>query len=373
MVIRNPYAKEYEKIMRFLEDAYGHFYNLFPLVYPQVWKEENTDFSNILIIEENNKICSLIRIFPFTLIHNNIKIKIAGIGAVSTEFAERGKGYMTTLLKEAIKKMENEEYSLSILWGDRHRYINFGYENSGKTINLTITSRGLEKQKINSVRTKKYLGEKEVLLKIIDTYNKKNYRVERSIEYFEEIYKKLFVSLYYSDENHKFSYVVINEQGLETKVYEFGGDSETILGILKYLSERFGKNKFYLEFPNFYEIPDLILKASLGWSVSTTGMIKIVSLKKTIETFLPLIEESFPEKEEIVFEIEGKEKVGIKKENGKIKFIQESENLIRLKEEEMVRLFFNLSDDFSKIEQNLKRICKNFLPIDLFFPLIDHI
>ncbi|MCM8785938.1 MAG: GNAT family N-acetyltransferase [Candidatus Omnitrophica bacterium] len=373
MVIRNPNRNEYEKIMRFLEDVYGHFYNLFPLVYPQSWKQENTDFSNILIIEEDNKLCSLVRIFPLTLIQNNIKIKIAGIGAVSTKFEERGKGYMTTLLKETIKKMEKDGYPLSILWGDRHRYINFGYENSGKIINLTITLRGLEKQKVNSVKVKKYLGEKEVLLKVIDTYNKKSYRVERDTEYFNEIYKKLFVSLYYSDEGGKFSYVVINEQSSETKVYEFGGEPFIILGILKYLSERFGKSKFYLEFPNFYEIPEIILKASSSWNVSTAGMIKIVSLKKTIETFLPLIEKGIPENEEILFEIEGKEKIGIKKENGKVKFIQESVNLIRLKEDEMVRLFFNLSDDFLKTEQNLKRICRNFLPIDLFFPLIDHI
>ncbi|MCM8767089.1 MAG: GNAT family N-acetyltransferase [Candidatus Omnitrophica bacterium] len=373
MVIRNPVREEYDRIIRFLEDAYGHFYNFFPIIYPQSWTQENTDFSNILIIEENGKICSLVRIFPINLIHNDIKIKIAGIGNVATEFEERGKGFMTILLNQAIKKMEKEGYSLSILWGDRHRYINFGYENAGKIINTTITQRGLEKLRVNSVSAKKYLGEKEILLKIIDTYNKKNYRIERDEKYFSEIYKKLFICLYYFDQSNKFSYVVVNEQGTETKVYEFAGEPETILGILKYLSERFGKNKFYLEFPNFYEIPEIILKATSSWSCSTTGMVKIISLKKTIETFLPLIEKEFPENKEIMFEIEGKEKVGIKKEDGKIKFIDESSHLIKLKEEEMVRLFFNFSDDFLKIDKDLRDICKTFLPFDLFFPTIDHI
>ncbi|HOK55728.1 MAG TPA: GNAT family N-acetyltransferase [bacterium] len=373
MEIKNPSKQDYERIIRFLEDVYGHFYNLFPLSYPQAWKEKNTDFNNILIIEEKNKLCSLVRIFPLTLIQKNIKIKFAGIGAVSTDYEERGKGYMSILLNEVIKKMEKEGYPLSILWGDRHRYINFGYENSGKVINITITTRGFEKGKISSVRTKRYLGEKEILLKIIDTYNRKNYRVERDFDYFNEIYKKMFISLYYSEENGKFSYVVINEQGSETKVYEFGGEPDIILGILRYLSERFGKSRFYLEFPNFEEIPDIIFKTCSNWNISNTGMIKIVSLKKTIETFLPLIEENFPEGEEIVFEIENKEKVGIKKENGEIKFIQEGKNVLKLREEEMARLFFNLSDIGVNIDDKLRRICKTFLPFDLFFPALDHI
>ncbi|MCX7917717.1 MAG: GNAT family N-acetyltransferase, partial [bacterium] len=298
MGIRNPLKHEYEKLMRFLENVYGHFYNLFPLNYPQAWKEKNTDFSNILIIEENNKICSLVRIFPLTLIHNNIKIKFAGIGAVSTDYEERGKGYMTILLKEAIKKMEKEGYPLSILWGDRHRYINFGYENSGTVVNITITTRGFEKIKINSIKAKRYLGEREILLKIIETYNRKNYRVERDFEYFYEIYKKMFTSLYYTEGNNNFTYVVINEQGAETKVYEYGGDPVIVLKILKFLSERFGKNKFYMEFPNFEEIPEIILKTCSSWNISNTGMIKIVNLKKTLETFLPMIEKRFPNGEE---------------------------------------------------------------------------
>lgn len=373
MEIRNPERKEYEKIMRFLEDAYGHFYNLFPLNYPHVWKEKNTDFNNILIIEEKNKICSLVRIFPITLIQNNIKIKFGGIGAVSTDYQERGKGYMTILLNEAIKKMEKEGYPLSILWGDRHRYINFGYENSGKIVNVCITIRGLEKNKINSVKVKRYLGEKEVLERVIEEYNKKNYRVERDPEYFNEIYKKLFISLYYSEENENFSYLVISDQGPETKVYEFAGKPHIIAGILKYLSERFGKSKFYLEFPNFEEIPDLILKISSSWNITNTGMVKIISLKKTLETFLPFIEKRFPEDGEIVFEIKNKEKIGLKREKNKMRFVQNGKNVIKLTEEEMVRLFFNILDIGVKLDENSKKICRNFLPIDLFFPTIDHI
>jgi len=373
MEIKNPKPDDYEKILRFLEDVYGHSYNFFPFAYPHVWKKENVDFDNIFIIEKDGKICSLVRNFPINTIQNGIKVKFGGIGSVSTDYNERGKGYMTILLNEAIKKMEKEGYPLSILWGDRHRYINFGYEYAGKVITLSITTRGFEKTKINSVKTKRYLGEKNILEKIIETYNRKNYRIERDYNYFVEIYKKIRTATYYTEENNEFAYVVIDELGPETKIYEYGGNPILILGILKYLSERFGKIRFLIDFPNFSDIPEIILSSSSYWNISPAGMIKIVSLRKIIETFLPLIEKNMKENDEILFEIKDKEKVGIRKENGKIKFIEKSENCIILDEPEMVRLFFNVSEIGVKIDGKLKNIIRSFLPIDIFFPILDHI
>lgn len=373
MEIKSPELKDYERIMRFLENVYGHSFNYFPYAYPHVSKRENIDWKNILIIEKDGKICSLVRIFPINTIQNGIKIKFGGIGFVSTDYEERGKNYMSTLLNEAIRKMEKEDYPLSILWGDRHRYINFGYENGGKILTLLITLRGLEKAKISSVNTKRYLGEKEVLSKIIENYNKKNFRVERDYDYFYQIYKKLKTATYYSKDGEKFAYVVIDESSQDTRIFEFGGDIDLILGILKYLSERFGKSRFSIDFPNFKEVPELILKVSSSWYISPAGMIKIINLKKTIEAFLSLIEKNLPEGEEIIFEIENKEKVGIKKEKGKIKFIDEGDNVIKLKEPDMVRLFFSPSDIGVNLSDNLMNKVKSFLPIKIFFPILDHI
>ncbi len=373
MKIKNPDINDYEKIMRFLEDVYGSSHNSFLFRYPHIYKKEKLDYKNILIIEKDGKICSLVRIFPITTIQNGIEVKFGGIGSVSTSFEERGKGYMTILLNEAIKKMEKDGYPLSILWGDRHRYINFGYEIGGKTVILTITKRGLEKMKVSPSCTKRYLGEKEILLKVIEIYNKKKYRIDRDLEYFSLIYKKLNTALYYSEEGNRFGYVVIDTQNTDTRVYEFGGDINLILGILKYLSERFGKNSFILEFPNFEEIPEEILKASSYWNIVPTGMIKIISLRKTIETFKQLIEKEMEEGEDILFEIEGKERVGIKKEKGKIEFTEESKNIIKLKESDMVRLFFNINGFGIVLENRLKEKIKKFLPIEIFFPLLDHI
>jgi len=370
MEIKNPKPEDYEKILRFLENVYGHSYKFFPLGYPHVWKKDNFNFEETFIIEKDGKICSLVRNFPIITIQNGIKIKFGGIGSVSTDYEERNQGYMTALLNHAIKRMEENGYHLSILWGDRHRYMNFGYENSGKVITLTITNRGMQKANVSPIKTERYLGQKNILEKIIETYNKNKYRVERNYEYFYEIYKKVGTATYYAEENNQFAYVVIGT-GPDSKVFEYGGPADLIVRILKYLIERFGK-KFSIDFPDFSEIPEIMWAVSTWWNITPAGMIKIISLKRTIEAFLPLIEKNIDESDEIVFEILNKEKVGIKKEGGKVKFINESENYIKLSEIEMVRLFFNpcISEVGNK---KTNEILKKFLPINIFFPLLDHI
>lgn len=369
MKIRTLNMSEYEKVMRYLEDAYGHSYNFFYYRYPQVSGKETMDFKNTLIIEKDGKICSLVRIFPMILIQNGIELKIGGIGSVSTDYDERGKGYMTTLMKEAIKKMREEGYELSILWGDRHRYLNFGYEIGGKIVTITIGARGLDKKNISSVKTKRYLGEEEILKKIIEAYNKKRYRVKREKKYFREIYKMINTALYYSEEGDKFGYVVIGTGEPDTYVYEHGGDEVLITGILKYLNERFNKSKFTLEFANFEEIPEIMLEVSSNWYIKPAGMIKIINLKRLISKYKDIIGKALEKGEDIIFEIEGKEKAGIKREGNDLKIVEEGKNIIKLKEEEMVRLFFNVSNIGGKLKEKVKKI----FPLDFYFPILDHI
>ncbi|MCM8761692.1 MAG: GNAT family N-acetyltransferase, partial [Candidatus Omnitrophica bacterium] len=143
MKIGRAFPSEYEDIQRILEDVYGHGFNYFPSAYPSVWKKVNTDFENIFVIREKDKIVSLVRIFPLKTVQCCVDINLAGIGAVSTLYPYRGKGYMNLLLQHTFKEMEEQNFPLSVLGGDRHRYNTFGYENAGKVIELIISTRGL--------------------------------------------------------------------------------------------------------------------------------------------------------------------------------------------------------------------------------------
>ena len=361
---------EYEEILRFLEEAYGHSYNFFPEKYPQVWQKENTDYENILLLKENGQILSLVRIFPLEVIQDGVKTKIAGIGAVSTAFTHRGKGYMSKLLNKSFEKMKQDGYPLSILWGDRHRYINFGYEVAGRVIRLSLTARGFEKKGVKEVNAKRYLGEKKLLKKFLKTQSKNNYRKIRTEKEFEEIFKKIGTSTYYYDDTENFSYVIIEKN----KVYEWGGDEKILLGILKYLKERFGITEFYMDFPSFETIPERIFEVASSWLIKPSGMIKIIDLHKTLSLFKNKINSSFPEGFELTLKM-GDESVILKKEKGNLSIEKgKGKNLIELSEPEMVRLimgtFFWAPPE---IDEKTVSILKTFLPFNIFISQLDHI
>ncbi|NQS89615.1 GNAT family N-acetyltransferase [Patescibacteria group bacterium] len=71
---------------------------------------------------------TLVGIFPLTGVVGDAEIRIGGIGGVATLPEFRGKGYMSNLMECSIQKMTEDKYSISILWGDRQRYTNFGKE-----------------------------------------------------------------------------------------------------------------------------------------------------------------------------------------------------------------------------------------------------
>jgi len=373
-MVERAKKSEYDKIQRFLESVYGHSYNWFPLSYPQTWKKNNTDFKNTFIIKEKGEIVSLVRIFPLPLILDGVEVNFAGIGGVSTSFFHRGKGYMSKLLQDCFKEMKKQKFPLSILWGDRHRYKNFGYEVAGKKVFITITSRGLAKNKIESDKnTKRFQGEKEILKKIIKAYNQHPYRKKRAQKEFEEIFKKVSSATYYLQKKNKFAYVSISfETGF--KVIEFGGDERLILQILKYLEERFGFSSFSLYYPDFKFVPELIVSASSSWEIKPEGMIKIIDLYQTLKVFSKKFS-SIPENFPITFSIKNGESVIIEKRGGKVNVLKgKGENEILLDEIDMVKFLFGTSFwELKGTKKEIISILKSILPINVFMWLFDYI
>jgi hypothetical protein len=55
-------------------------------------------------------------------------MRVAGVGGVATDPSFRGQGFMQDLLEFVDRRNREQGYALSILWGDRWRYNQFGYE-----------------------------------------------------------------------------------------------------------------------------------------------------------------------------------------------------------------------------------------------------
>ncbi len=370
MKVLSAKPSEYEEIQRFLEEAYGHSFNFFNERWLKVWKKDYTDFENILIIKEKQQIISLVRIFPLMFIQKGVRIKTAGIGNVSTLYSHRGKGYMSCLLEESFCRMRKEKYPVSVLWGDRHRYGYFGYENCGSNIVLRINVRGINKMGIKQVDPKRYFGQSEALEKIIDIYNTNSYRKQRTKKDFTALYAAMGVATYYAEKGKEFAYLSIasSDSGAQGTVKEYGGNSELLLGILKYLNERFGHDSFVLVFPDMREIPDILLAASSNWEISKSCMLKIINLKETLRLFSQHPDFHFPEGEEITFTIKDGESATIVKQQG-ILSIREGKgrNEIVLDETGMVRLLFGTYFWApADVDSTTLQMLKMFLPFKFF-------
>ena len=380
MRILRAKPSEYDRILRFLEDVYGHSFNYFPYTYPSVWEKENTDFKNIFFIKEKDKIVSLVRIFPLRTIQNGIEMNLAGIGAVSTLYSHRGKGYMGLLLNQTFEEMRRQKFPLSVLDGDRHRYNNFGYENGGKVIEITVLSRGLKKYGVQTVPARMYdHTNREVLGKIIKTSEKMKYRKKRTAKEFEDVYKRQGINVYYAEEGRSFAFVVVSaievKDGGIKKVMEFGGDNNLIPGILQHLIERFGYSGFNLIFPDFSEIPENLLSLASSWDIRSELMIKIVDIRQTLESLARRDDFLFPDDEELTLTVKDGDSAVISKKGGMVKVNSgRGKNEIVLTEIEMVRLLFGTSFWAPEgIDKRTIQVLRQFLPLNIFLPPLDRI
>lgn len=378
MKIERPLPSEYDSIQRFLEDVYGHSFNYFPSFYP-LWKKKNSDFRNIFVIREKGKIVSLVRIFPLKTVQGGVDINFAGIGAVSTLYSHRGKGFMSVLLNHTFEEMRKQNFSLSVLGGDRHRYNNFGYENAGRVVELIITTRGLKKYRIQPVFSHRYNNsQKEILDRIIDISQRYPYRKRRTKKEFEEVYRRQGINVYYAQQGKNFAFVVIS--AIEVKdgvknILEFGGSAELIPCILQHLVERFGFSAFSIDFPDISEIPSNLMCLASSWNIRTCFMIKIINLKQTIEILSKRKDFLFPDNEEITLTINNKESVVVSKKEGSLQIKEgKGRNEISVNDVDMVRLLFGSSfwvPDGTDIKT--VRILRQFLPINIYLPRLDMI
>ncbi|HCG77533.1 MAG: hypothetical protein COZ37_05765 [bacterium (Candidatus Ratteibacteria) CG_4_10_14_3_um_filter_41_18] len=368
---------EYQKAVRFLENAYGHSANFFACAYPVVWREENFSPENISVIRENGKIASLIRLFPMNLMVGESKIKTGGIGGVATDPEIRGKGYMGQLLNYNIKKMKAEGYALSVLGGDRFRYGNFGWEYGGRQVNLNISGRSLSKAGVKPHnKVKRFSGEKEILEKIISCHEKEELRVERRKEDYELLYQKIGSALYWAEEGESFGYIDLSGEHQGTRAIEWGGDERIISSITAYLLARFGSSAMTFPVPISKKFPKILYELSAGWSLSMVNSVKIINLRKTLEGFLPQIEQRWgsSEKQEITFEIKGNKEM-VTLILGKDCSIEgkKSENFISLSEKDMAGLFFNFIPATCFSLGRLFSLLNRIFPLDFYIWPLDHI
>ncbi len=362
---------EYGDVMRFLENVYGFSRGQFALNYPQAWREENFDAANTLGIREKGKLVSFVRVFPLRFIFGRATLSAGGIGAVATAPECRGRGHMSVLMEEAVRKMKRDGYAVSILGGDRYRYGNFGYENHGHTVFVTISSRGLAKSGVPAVAVKHYFGEDVVLTRIMNAYQSHPCRAERTRSGFRARYERSGIAVYYAGSAREFGYLIVPPWGAPGGVLEFGGCPETVLGIAAHLAGRFSIESFTLEYPDFQSVPAAVLKAAWSWTTGPSGMLKILHLKKTLESYAGEIGPLFPDGAALTLSTV-EETVGLEKKSRMLRVTAGGSGpAVVLDERQLVRLLFGLPGSLPPgVVPETRGVLKSIFPLPfLYWPL----
>ena len=89
-------------------------------------------------IKENGKNVAVAGIYLLPVKIAGKELMFSTVGNIATAPEVEGKGYMSTLVKEAMQELERLGADASRLSGDRQRYNRFGYEVAGITYNYVL-------------------------------------------------------------------------------------------------------------------------------------------------------------------------------------------------------------------------------------------
>ena len=99
----------------------------FRALLPKLYQDHPEAAAHHHLIREDGRIKAMVGSFPITLKAAGRTLKVRGIGTVSVHPYARGRGYMKTLMGNAVKEAEAEGAALMILGGQRQRYEYFGF------------------------------------------------------------------------------------------------------------------------------------------------------------------------------------------------------------------------------------------------------
>ncbi len=111
----------------------------FRALLPKLYQDHPETAAHHHLIREDGRIKAMVGSFPITLKAAGRTLKVRGIGTVSVHPYARGRGYMKTLMGNAVKEAEEEGAALMILGGQRQRYEYFGFTCCGVELDFSLS------------------------------------------------------------------------------------------------------------------------------------------------------------------------------------------------------------------------------------------
>jgi len=286
VAIRSLARDEFDSFLRFLERCYGHSYGFFPRAYPDLYTPDVQSLDRFVVAVEDGAIVSHVGAFPMAVWAGPARISCCGIGGVATLPEARGKGHMTHLMSETLRRMRARGESLSILWGDRQRYGHFGYETCGLKTVLTLTLRSLSQSGVQAVAMQEVNPlDPKVVAHIQGLQGLAPFRVERP--WLDLTLARQGVRAFVCDDGYLLARHESRDLEVQEAVSASGNEPGMLLGALQ---RSFG-GRATIEVASMQDkAAQRLARGASGWRMAPQGMMRVVdwpllasSLKAALE------------------------------------------------------------------------------------------
>lgn len=184
MVVRKVRYGEFETLMNVLNRSFGfeRAEDKFEHILPKLYYPDNPSMVHIGAFEDG-QLVSAIGLYPMELVFEGRSLRTACIGAVSTLPEFRGRGFFRNVMEATLNEARAMNIPLLFLGGDRLRYGRFGFENSGRTLNIHITKRSENLLTPDPFEVAEYDGtDREISGKLLEIYENEPMRMRRTAE-----------------------------------------------------------------------------------------------------------------------------------------------------------------------------------------------
>ena len=285
---RKAKISDYPELMSFLN---GIFKIRMDLDYSHIYKPTARDMGNNIVAIEDGKIVSCVGIFPMIFVCGDVRLRVGGIGGVSTNPEYRNRGLMTKLMNKAMEIMKRRHYDISVLWGDRLRYARFGYENAGRHYTFNIDRRHVLPGISPGAEIRPLSPVGDDLKRIARLYQQWDLRVERSPAKLKSVFGRHTYETWVWRKGKAFAYVTIKGVGADRDLIEFGGEPQGLDSLLSFLFDKYELENLTGTIPYCRSpyVPFIIAHSS-GWGIGFSRrvrgeMVKILDLASLLRRF----------------------------------------------------------------------------------------
>ena len=285
----------------------------FKSLLPKLYNGQIDTTSYHFLVKEAEKIKAMVGSFPLELNVLGETLHGFGIGTVSVHPYSRSKGYMKTLMQNAMDEMYEEHADFAILSGQKQRYEYFGFTPSGVKVCFTVNSTNLKHKGIQS--------EGSLVLKSFDTispdeltqlhqmHHSKPLHSTRILEHFITICKTWESKAYaLYNEDRLSGYIILSDQAVQ----DFYICTPHLLGqVLATVMKDFSLDELYLSIGNYeHAYLTYLLDLCENYQVCTATSLNILNYHNFISAFLKFKQTYVElEKGQLVLEIQNREKL----------------------------------------------------------------